>query len=224
MARPAFTNVFLGRIGAYMSNNHLGEADGPGEKVVHHTQKCISQLNSDLKSKTRLIAASIRNFEQIPLLCGVDVLTIPAKVAADTVKQLNGPFRSMVDHDFNVVYFPGVVTSRLHMRKLWTVSDTEKRTFQEVAEKVPVSPEELVNHFRQQGLNDIFPELTDAQKQQISDDGKIPNHERWANAIRNGETAIDTLLNLAGLASFASDQQALDERVCEVAGWGRKGD
>ncbi len=219
VARPAYTNVFLGRIGAYMSDNQLGKADGPGEKVVHCTQKCIRQLNSESKIKTRLIAASIRNFEQVPLLCGVDVLTIPAKVAADTVKQSKGPFRSMVDHDFNVVYLPGVVTSQLHMRKLWSVSDAEKRTFKEVGENVPASPDELVNHFRQQGLNDIFPELTDAQLQQISDDGKIPNHERWANDIRKGQTAIDTLLNLAGLASFASDQQALDERICEVAGW-----
>jgi len=50
----------------------------------------------------------------------------------------------------------------------------------------------------------------------ISEDGKIPKHERWAERIKNGELAIDTLLNLAGLASFASDQAQLDERIRQI--------
>ena len=39
------------------------------------------------------------------------------------------------------------------------------------------------------------------------------NQADWAARIRAGELAIDTLLNLAGLAAFAADQKALDDRV-----------
>ena len=59
----------------------------------------------------------------------------------------------------------------------------------------------------------MFPKLSAEDLKFISDDGKIPNHERWAKRIENGELAIDTLLNLAGLASFTNDQKELDARI-----------
>jgi transaldolase len=63
------------------------------------------------------------------------------------------------------------------------------------------------------GCGDMFPRLSGFDTEQIAADGKIPRHERWADRIRNGELAIDTLLNLAGLASFAHDQAQLDKRI-----------
>jgi hypothetical protein len=52
-----------------------------------------------------------------------------------------------------------------------------------------------------------------ADRQRIAADGKIPKHEAWAARIAKGELAIDTMLNLAGLASFVADQAALDARI-----------
>ena len=49
--------------------------------------------------------------------------------------------------------------------------------------------------------------------QRIRVDGKIPKHSAWSGRIAEGDQAIDTLLNLAGLASFTQDQAALDDRI-----------
>ncbi|MDA3833301.1 MAG: hypothetical protein PF495_07885 [Spirochaetales bacterium] len=213
VAQPAFTNVFMGRIGGYMHDNHLGNATGPGEKTVHHTQKCLRTLRNDLGLKTKLIAASIRDYTQLPELCGIDVMTIPTKVITEGLEKLKGPYHPMTDHDFNIVYEPGVATSEIQIDKLWTVTETEKRVFRELQNNVPQSAWELVDILREEGIPDIFPHLTPIEELYIADDGKIPRHDRWASIISRGETAIDTLLTLAGVAAFTKDQKELDERV-----------
>jgi len=218
LARPAFSNVFLGRIGAYMKQNHLGEAEGPGEKTVHHTQRCMNTLREETGATTRLIAASIRDYNQLPLLCGIDVLTIPPKVAGDAIEKLKGPYQPMTDHDFKIVYEPGVATSEIQIDKLWHVTETEKRVFHELAGNIPDDAWELVDYLREAGIPDIFPHITPMEELYIADDGKIPKHERWADAISKGETAIDTLLNLAGLAAFTKDQKELDDRITGLIG------
>ena len=70
-----------------------------------------------------------------------------------------------------------------------------------------------MNRAHEMGAGDMFPKLSDEELAQIADDGKIPKHEIWGDRIKSGELAIDTLLNLAGLASFESDQQELDDRI-----------
>jgi transaldolase len=218
LARPAFTNVFMGRIGAYMQDNHLGEAMGPGEKTVHHAQKCLKTLRNEYKLNTKLIAASIREYAQLPALCGVDVMTIPAKVVTDALENLKGPYQPMSDHDFNIVYEPGVSTSEIQIDKLWSASENEKRVFKRLGENLPQNGWELVDQLREEGITDIFPHLTPMEELFITDDGKIPKHDRWAGIISRGETAIDTLLNLAGLAAFTKDQKELDERIRSLTG------
>ena len=42
----------------------------------------------------------------------------------------------------------------------------------------------------------------------------------WQDGLAAGEFGLDTLMNLAGLASFAADQAAMDERVAEVLAGG----
>ncbi|WP_010663443.1 transaldolase family protein [Marinilabilia salmonicolor] len=219
LAKPAYTNVFMGRIGAYMKDNHLGEASGPGEKTVHHTQKCLHTLRHDLSLKTKLIAASIRDYTQLPALCGIDVMTIPAKVLSEGLEKLTGPFTPMTDHDFHIVYEPGVATSEIQIDKLWNVSENEKRLFREFRTHPPQSAWELVDILREEGITDIFPHLTPIEELFITDDGKIPRHDRWASLISRGETAIDTLLTLAGVAAFTKDQKALDERVKKLVSY-----
>lgn len=213
LARPAFTNVFLGRIGGYMTQNNLGEAFGPGEKTVHHTQQCLNTLKSEYDVETKLIAASIRDYNQLPELCGINVLTIPPKIAEQAIKNLKGPYQPMTDHDFNIVYEPGVATSELQVDKLWNVSPNEKKVFRHLQDNMPQSAWELVDHLREEGIPDIFPHLTPVEELYIKDDGKIPRHSRWADYIARGESAIDTLLNLAGVAAFTKDQQELDNRI-----------
>ena len=62
----------------------------------------------------------------------------------------------------------------------------------------------------------MFPFLTKEEKGFIASDGKIPVHSRWENKILDGKIAPDTLLTLAGLASFTADQKMLDERIRSI--------
>lgn len=83
IAQPAFSNVFLGRIGAFLQNNDLGSSHFIGEFVTNETQKTLLALRKNDKTKTRLIAASIRSREQLLHLKGTDVFTIPTSVVSE---------------------------------------------------------------------------------------------------------------------------------------------
>jgi transaldolase len=52
----------------------------------------------------------------------------------------------------------------------------------------------------------------------ISGDGKIPVFSKWQKKIADGKIAPDTLLTLAGLASFTADQAMLDQRILNIIG------
>ncbi|HEN20886.1 MAG TPA: hypothetical protein ENN86_02630 [Desulfobacteraceae bacterium] len=62
----------------------------------------------------------------------------------------------------------------------------------------------------------MSPVLSGSDKQRISSDGKIPVRSAWLERINDGKIAPDTLLNLAGLASFTTDQAALDSRIDKI--------
>jgi transaldolase len=51
---------------------------------------------------------------------------------------------------------------------------------------------------------------------QIAGDGEIPVYKKWAKPVEEREIAIDTLMNLADLASFTADQRESDERIVKL--------
>ena len=61
----------------------------------------------------------------------------------------------------------------------------------------PKNENEFIDRVHEAGCGDLFPYLSEKDYKLIAEDGKIPNHQRWAQRIANGELAIDTLLNLA---------------------------
>lgn len=214
ITKPDYCNVFLGRIGAYMKDNNLGNGEGAGERTVLSTQKWVSKLTKDNAEPTKLIAASLRGYSQLEDLAGTDVYTMPTKVAAEGRSQLNGNFSSKRDVVYPVdltkdaaKYFPG---------KIWDVSEKELALALALDKNCPESGNELIDRVHEAGCGDMFPYLSERDLKYISDDGKIPRHERWASRIESGELAIDTLLNLAGLASFTDDQAALDDRIRRI--------
>ena len=216
ITRPNYLNVFLGRLGGYIKNNGLGDGSGVGERAVLSTQKWVTQLTAINPEPTKLIAASLRSHEQLDALAGVDVFTMPTKVAADGKTKLNGDFKSRLQEVYPVginedakVYFP---------EKLWEVSEKELELAKALGKNLPSNGDELIQHCHDAGCGDMFPNLSEADLKQISDDGKIPVHKNWEKRITSGELAIDTLLNLAGLASFTADQKELDERIMGLIG------
>jgi len=216
VARPDYLNVFLGRVGAYMINNKLGDGSGAGEKAVIASQKWVTVLSAGNPWRTKLIAASLRNHNQLELLAGTDVFTMPTKVAASGHASLSGKFSSMIHENYDVNQFESAKGSGIE--KFWDVDDKVLRLAERLTTNVPATGSELIHIATEEGCRDMFPVLTVEEKKFIVSDGKIPVHSRWEKKISDGEIAPDTLLTLAGLASFTADQEMLDQRIRNIIG------
>lgn len=214
ITKPNYQNVFLGRVGAYIKNSGLGSGSGAGERTVLEAQKWVSKITKNNPEPTKLIAASLRSYEQLETLAGVDVFTMPTKVAAEGREKISNSVNSKVGEKYPVDLIEGA--GHYFPEKLWEVSEDEWQLAQNICNNCPRDGNELIDRFHAAGCADMFPYLSDKDLKNIADDGKIPHHERWARRIENGEIAIDTLLNLAGLASFANDQKALDDRIRRI--------
>ena len=213
VAKPNYCNVFLGRLNSYVAGNNLGDGAWVGEKATISSQRIVQKLSAGRKEPTKQIAASLRNGEQLASLAGVDVFTMPTKVAREGREKLDGAFASKVNEDYPVSLGQGINENDVHLSKVWEVSDEVLELAKNLDEKPPRDGEELVVRARQMGCADLFPDLSDEDYNFLSSEGKIPKHSRWEARIRKGQLAIDTLLNIAGLASFAADQAELDTRV-----------
>lgn len=216
VARPDYLNVFLGRIGAYLINNKLGDGTGAGEMAVISSQNWVTGLSAKNPWQTKLIAASLRNYNQLELLAGTDVFTMPPKVAAAGHKELSGKFTSRIHENYDISLYDSAKDA--HIEKFWEVNDNVLKLAERLSSKVPASGTELIHIAHEEGCEDMFPTLTKEEKAFIASDGKIPVHPRWASKISEDKIAPDTLLTLSGLASFTADQEALDERIRNIIG------
>ena len=214
IARPDFLNVFLGRIGAYVVDNKIGDGSYIGEKTVLETQKYITEIRSMLGTETRLIAASIRHHKQLENMAGVDVYTIPPKVAGAGRKELSGSFTSKLNENYTAGL--SIDTHQEKMDRFWKVDSKLLKLAKYLGNNIPKTGAELEDIIRNEGSEEMFPVLNAEEKQRISDDGKIPVRTAWLDKINAGQIAPDTLLNLAGLASFTTDQAALDNRINSI--------
>ena len=214
VARPDYLNVFLGRVGAYLINNNLGDGSGAGEKAVIASQNWVTGLSAENPWQTKLIAASLRNHGQLESLAGTDVFTMPPKVAAAGHKELSGIFVSRTHENYDVSLYKGAEGAGIE--KFWEVNDKVLKLAERLSAKMPSTGPELIHIAHEEGCEDMFPFLTKEEKGFIASDGKIPVHSRWEKKISEGKIAPDTLLTLAGLASFTADQKMLDDRIRNI--------
>jgi len=214
-AGPSFVNVFLGRLNAYVTDNQLGDGKLVGEKAMLASQRAVKEVGG---GRTKHIAASLRGPSQIADLAGVDVYTIPTAVAGDAVKSLKPEFANQVENRYRVSIAAGMDDEALRMHTLWAIDPADRQLAKSLNEKPPATAAELQERAHASGAGDIFPRLNAADHARIAADGKIPKHVAWAARIAKGELAIDTMLNLAGLASFTQDQTALDARIAKFLG------
>jgi transaldolase len=216
VARPNYLNVFLGRIGAFLVDNRLGDGSGAGENAVLSSQEWVTRLSGETGFRTRQIAASLRNFTQLDLLAGVDVYTMPPKVASAGRKSLSGLFESRLTTRYDVPLTDEA--AGLGIEKFWEVSKNVVELGRYLGSHLPSTGEEVVRLAHEAGLSDMFPVMSEADKKRITAEGKIPVLASWRERLLSGELAPDTMLTLAGLASFTSDQQKLDDRVRGIIG------
>lgn len=214
VARPDYVNVFIGRISSYMTENNLGDGTGAGEMAVVASQNWVKGLSEENPWPTRQIAASLRDHKQIETLAGINVLTIPPKVAAAGHNELKGKFKAGIKNNFAVSIYESGKNAQID--KFWKVDDNILNFASKLSSKLPNTGNELVKLAQEEGCEDLFPFLTKEEKGFIATDGKIPVHSRWEKKIEDGKIAPDTLLNLAGLAAFTADQRMLDERIRNI--------
>jgi len=204
-SRPAFVNVFLGRLNAVVKDNKLGDGANVGERACLASDAWVKRFRSeDGGPPTRQIAASMRGPDQVVTLAGVDVHTIPPKV-----------FRGFVElgtagtvAPYSAVDLP--VQADLDLGALWDVPDA----FVDFAGRAHAeagsiaSGADLIRLAGESGFGDLFHAWTADERAEIRADGKIPILDKWV-----GRVAIDDLMTRAALESFCVDQAALDDRL-----------
>jgi transaldolase len=221
LARPAYVNVFLGRLNAFVADNKLGSGENVGEKTALATQRRLLDLRRQGDAAVPLlIGASIRSPEQLAALAGLDVLTIPPKVAMafrERYRQAPILLSRQVENDPPVTLAPPHDLGRTGLETLWTVADGFRRYVDGLMDRdlESLTPDVLVSTARDHGVS-LFHPWTQKEWQQISDDGKIPLYERWADRLADGTLGLDDLMTAAALASFTTDQAALDARIRRI--------
>ncbi|NIA12554.1 MAG: transaldolase [Nitrospiraceae bacterium] len=218
LSRPAYVNVFMGRLGAFLADNGLGSGDCIGEKATLATQRELIALRAAGRSESKLIGASMRKAAQVADLAGLDVFTMPLKVAEGHRAAAPAEVSVHVQDDPEVPLADGVNLSDFAGEGLWEVPDALKAAVDELAamDAGTLTPDALVAHFEQAGFGGLFPRWTEEQLAMIAADGKIPVFATWKELLTSGAVGLDALMNAAALCSFTTDQAALDNRIASL--------
>lgn len=217
LAQPSYVNVFMGRLNSFVASNDLGSGDLVGERATQASQTAVAGLRQTHRIETRQIGASFRAGSQVQALAGMDVMTMPPKVAREfldmglslgqLLDQTSEPYDPDLDPD---------AAEAVGIESLWAVP----QRLADCLDALDASPDVdtldgagLVTFFREHRCGDILPAWTDEQVTTSREEGKIPKLENWRDALKAGEIGLDALMNLAGLNAFTADQAAMDERV-----------
>ncbi|MFO8012631.1 MAG: transaldolase family protein [Phycisphaerae bacterium] len=220
IARPRFVNVFLGRLGSFVKTNGLGGGEYVGQRSTLASQRVVRALREEGKTPSRQIAASFRAGPQVQDLAGVDVLTMPPKVAREFLDLGLGPD----DLDNRTTGRPepplaeAVDPTDIGLPVLWEVDERLLACLDALEQEDlrAFTPGDLVRFFADHGCGDVLVDWTDEQVATSAAEGKIPTLANWRDALTAGEVGLDALMNLAGLGAFAADQKAMDTHVAEV--------
>ncbi len=212
-SRPVYVNVFMGRLNSFVADGGLGDGRYVGEKATMATQVAIRDGRGQRGWTSRLIGASMRSAQQVRDLAGLDVFTMPTSVAEEWLKLYDPerqPVTDQVGREFEVEAEPASV-----LDSLWHVDDALFATAAALAAEDTSgwSAREFVEALHDYGRLSLFHDWTPEELQRIQADGKIPNWDYWKDALTSGQVALDDLMSVSALYSFASDQQALDARI-----------
>ncbi|MCC6728425.1 MAG: transaldolase [Chthonomonadales bacterium] len=215
VSKPVYCNVFLGRLNSVVADNRLGSGEHVGEKAAMATQNAICDLRGQGRTETRLIAASMRAASQVTELAGIDVFTMPPKVARAFMESHPDPasLKSRVGTDFQVAFDPTVDARRLEV--LWSVDERVRALAEDLGRRNPL---ELTGDDLREADADhdagLFHRYTSLEVVDIREHGKIPKWARWEH---ERGVPLDDLMTQSALQSFATDQAALDERLRQLA-------
>jgi len=215
LAQPAFVNVFLGRLNAFVADNSLGDGKNVGEKATLATQRELLKLREAKRTHSLLIAASMREGAQVSFLGAVDVYTMPPKVAAQYESSpVDEPSRQ-TEQDPTVSLAEGITLEDFNAQTLWDVSEPFKKAVDRLLEKdiETLTPEAVREHFANADFSDFLPDWSGGDISLATTDGKIPVFQNWEDRLTRGQVGLDALMNLSAFCSLATDQKALDDRI-----------
>ena len=215
-----YVNVFLGRLNSFVSDNDLGSGDYIGEKATLASQKVVKDLRAKNLTKSQQIGASFRNGQQIHSLAGIDVMTIPPKVANQFQKMDIG-LDVIVDRtgwEYTEGVKKGVNSESIGLNSLWDISENLVSCIDKIeGENLDnFTTDDLYGFFKEQNCADVLVRWDKSQIENSYNEGKIPNLENWTDALESKQIGLDSLMNLAGLNSFKADQQEMDQRVKSI--------
>jgi transaldolase len=214
-SRPNYVNVFMGRLNAFVIDNGLGDGNNVGEKATLASQRMLYGLNKARGTSVQQIGASIRNGQQCFDLCGLDVLTIPT-AAAQEFKDMNpdpAQIVSKVENDPKVTLGAGFDLEKDGISAFWEVSAKLEAAVDSLDYSESLTGEDIRRHMADQGVPDLFPEMSSLDRDKIQQESKIPKRDSWRERVEAGKASWDGLLSEAALMSFAKDQSALDDRI-----------
>ena len=140
---------------------------------------------------------------------------MPPKVAAAGRKELSGKFYSRTHENYEVSLFDAAAGAGIE--KFWEVDNNVLHLAERLAAKVPSSGSELIHIAQEEGCGDMFPSLDKGgERDLLLQMAKFPFIRDGPIRSVKGKIAPDTLLTLAGLASFSADQAMLDERIRNI--------
>jgi transaldolase len=220
VGRPAYVNVFLGRLNSFVSDNGLGDGTYVGEKATLASQAAVKKLRQTKLTDSRQIGASFREGKQVRDLAGIDVMTMPPKVAGQFLSIGLTPHQiaDRTAMDYRPPLNEGVDAEKLRLDTLWDIGE-EVVDCVDALEKENLdsfTPDHLVDFFKDRGCGDVLVRWSDSETATSAAEGKIPRLENWRHALADKSIGLDSLMNLAGLNSFATDQKAMDDRVRDV--------
>lgn len=215
VAQPAFVNVFMGRLNAFVADNELGDGKNVGEKATLATQRELLALRESVHLKTRLIGASMREGAQVGSLAGLDVFTMPLKVAAEYRDNPLPSVASRVSDDPQVTATAGVSLDAFAAPTLWDVTPAFTSCAGDIGRIDPnrLTPDDIVDRLADAGFGNLLPRWSGDDIRTAATDGKIPVYAHWKDRLACGEIGLDALMNLSAFQSFATDQTALDARI-----------
>ena len=220
IGRPEYVNVFLGRLNSFVKDNNLGSGLLVGEKATLASQTAIRKLRKTYDLSCRQIGASLRSGDQVYNLAGLDVMTIPLAVAKEFLQMDLAP--EDIESKVHMQYAPDlrndISPESIGLKTLWEI-DERLLSFVDSLEMEHLdsfTPEDLIKFAEVHGCRDLLVRWTESEQKTSRTEGKIPKLETWQAGLAEGRIGLDTLMNLAGLQSFAADQDEMDRHVDDV--------
>lgn len=216
LARTTYCNVFLGRLNAYVAGEKIGDGTFVGERVALASQAMLAKARSQ-GVDTLQIGASLRDAGQVESLAGLDVLTIPVKVAKGFVDSGTAPasLGNRMSSDYVPPLADGIDARAEGLEALWTIDPKLERAVDALddAQLTSMDGKALQDYLHECGVGDVFPRFSADDLATLDADGKIPKRATWKTRVASGEVGLDALFTQAGLLSFTQDQAALDGRI-----------